>query len=474
MARLPYSRVVDVTLTRQDRFAVATGFSVSLIVQADEVAGILDATHRTKLYSTLLEVAADFADSDDAYKAAAAMFAQNPRPRQIKIGYRNPANSITSELNAIYAADPDFYWMGFTAEIRDTIDQQLAADWAEGKPVLMGLESNDVSTETPAAEPDKTATVTITIATPGVVSWAAHTLQDGDQVILTTTGALPSGLTAGTSYYVVNAAPGTFQLSATPGGSAINTTGSQSGVHTASSPQYGGSIAEYIKSKGYDRSHVFYHTDATLYPALALTAFCSTRDLDRGNLQAAQRGDINSGNSYTAKFKRLVGITPLNKSSAVVQAITGFVPGLGLNPAQGHFANTYVDIGGLPMVVEGSVGSGAFIDEIHASDWIVARMQEALLSTLANNPRVPYTNPGVGILTNTVDGVMRRAVAAGVVASDFGEDATEIVPEYTISVDRVENIPASQRRNRIAPDIRVDFRYAGAIHYASASITLRF
>lgn len=474
MARLPYSRVVDVTLTRQDRFAVATGFSVALIVQTELVAGVLDATHRTKLYSTLLEVGADFDTGDAAYKAAAAMFSQNPRPRQIKLGYRNAANPITSELDAIYSADPDFYWIGFTAEIRDTLNQFLAADWAEGKPVLMGLESNDISTETAAAEPDKTSTVTITIATPGVVTWNAHGLQNGDQVVLTTSGALPTGLTAGTTYYVVNQATNTFQLAATPGGTAINTTGTQSGTHTATSPTYGGSMAEYIKSKGYDRSFVFYHTDATLYPALSLLAYCGTRDLDRGNLQAAQRGDINSGNAYTAKFKKLAGITTLNKNSAIVQAITGFVPGIGLDPAQGHFANTYVDIGGLSMVVEGSVGSGAFIDEIHASDWIVARMREALLSTLANNPRVPYTNPGAAILTNTVDGVMRRAVAAGVVAADFGDDDTEILPEYEISVDRVENIPAAQRRNRIAPDIKVNFRYAGAFHYASASITLQF
>lgn len=474
MARLPYSRVVDVSLTRQDRFAVATGFSVGLIVQPEAVPGVLDADNRTKIYASLLEVGVDFDPSDAAYIAAQAMFAQNPRPRQIKLGYRNPANSITAELNAIYTADPDFYWIGFTAEIRDSISQLLAADWAETKPVLMGLDSNDVSTETAAAVADKTSTVTMTIAAPGVVTWNAHGLANGDQVVFTTTGALPTGITAGTTYYVVNQATNTFQVSATAGGSAITTTGTQSGTHTATSPQYGGSIAEYIESKGYDRSFVFYHTDASLYPALALLAYCATRDLDRGNLQAAQRGDISSGNAYTAKFKRLAGVTPLNRGSAVVQAITGFVPGLGVDPSQGHAANAYVDIGGLPMVVEGTVGSRAFIDEIHASDWIVARMREALLSTLANNARVPYTNVGVAMLTNTVDSVMRRAVAAGVVAAEFGEDGADILPEYEISVDRVENIPPSQRRNRIAPDIKVDFRYAGAVHYATASITLRF
>lgn len=474
MARLPYSRVVDVSLTRQDRFATATGFSVALIVQTDEIAGELDADNRTKLYSDMTEVAVDFGSADAAYRAAAAMFAQNPRPRQIKIGYRDVAEAITDELDAIYAADPDFYWIGFTAEIRDTINQQLAADWAETKSVLMGLESNDVSTETAAAESDKTSAVAITIATPGVITWTGHTLNNGDQVRFTTSGALPTGIVAGTTYYVVNKATNTFEIAATAGGSSIATTGSQSGTHTATAPQYGGSIAEYIESVGYDRSFVFYHTDATLYPALALLAYCATRDLDRGNLLSAQRGDINSGNAYTAKFKKLAGITTLNKGSAIVQAITGFVPGLGVDAAQGHAANAYVDIGGLPMVVEGTVGSRAFIDEIHASDWIVARMREALLSTLANNPRVPFTNPGVAILCNTVRGVMNRAVAAGIVAADFGADETDVVPEFTIAVDRVENVPEAQRRNRIAPDIKVDFRYAGAIHYASASITLRF
>lgn len=474
MTRLPYSRVVDVSLTRQDRFAVATGFSVALIVQTDAVAGVLDASHRTKVYADMTEVGADFDAGDAAYVAAQAMFAQNPRPRQIKIGYRNPANSITSELDAIYAADSDFYWLGFTAEIRDTINQQLAADWAEAHPVLAGLDSNDTSTEAAAAEPDKTATVTMTIASPAVVTWTGHTLQAGDRVILTTSGALPTGLTAGTTYYVVNPATNTFQLAATPGGSAITTTGTQSGTHTATSPQYGGSIAEYIKAKGYDRSFVFYHTDPTLYPALAAMAYCATRDLDRGNLRASQRGDINSGNAYTLKFKKLAGITALNKGSAVVQAITGFVPGSGLNPAQGHFGNCYVNIGGLDMVVEGSVGSGAFIDEIHVGDWIVARTQEQMLSAFANNPRIPYTNPGAGILTNAVDVVMQRGVAAGVIATDLPADGEEFVPEYMISIDRVENIPSTQRRNRIAPDIRVDFRYAGAFHYASASITMRF
>lgn len=78
-----------------------------------------------------------------------------------------------------------------------------------------------------------TSTVTITIATPGVVTWTAHGLADGQAIQLLTTGALPVGLTAGTTYYIVNSAADTFQLAATLGGTAIDTTGTQSGTHTA-------------------------------------------------------------------------------------------------------------------------------------------------------------------------------------------------------------------------------------------------
>jgi hypothetical protein len=47
------------------------------------------------------------------------------------------------------------------------------------------------------------ATVTMTIASPGVVTWTGHGLQAGDAFQFSTTGALPTGVTAGTTYYVL-------------------------------------------------------------------------------------------------------------------------------------------------------------------------------------------------------------------------------------------------------------------------------
>lgn len=78
------------------------------------------------------------------------------------------------------------------------------------------------------------ATVTITNASPGVVTWTAHGFSAGRAVMFMSTGALPTGLTAGTWYYVIAAGLTTdeFQVSATPGGAAINTSSAGSGTHT--------------------------------------------------------------------------------------------------------------------------------------------------------------------------------------------------------------------------------------------------
>lgn len=77
-------------------------------------------------------------------------------------------------------------------------------------------------------------TATITIASPGVISRTAHGLSIGMTITFTTTGALPTGITANTTYYIISTGftANSFRISATDGGTAINTTGTQSGTHT--------------------------------------------------------------------------------------------------------------------------------------------------------------------------------------------------------------------------------------------------
>lgn len=83
-----------------------------------------------------------------------------------------------------------------------------------------------------ATTPGQSQNAVITIASPAVITVNAAP-NNGDVVTFSTTGALPTGIVAGTNYYVVSRTTTTFRIAATPGGAAINTSGTQSGVQTA-------------------------------------------------------------------------------------------------------------------------------------------------------------------------------------------------------------------------------------------------
>lgn len=84
----------------------------------------------------------------------------------------------------------------------------------------------------------KTSTITVTIATPAVVTWTGHALPEGAPVIFTNSGgALPTGITAGTVYFVAKSpATNTFNIATSlanvAAGTLVATSGSQSGTHT--------------------------------------------------------------------------------------------------------------------------------------------------------------------------------------------------------------------------------------------------
>jgi len=77
------------------------------------------------------------------------------------------------------------------------------------------------------------ATVTLAVASPGVVGWTDHGLPVNAAVEFSTTGTLPTGLVAGTTYYIETVVDAdSFNVSATPGGAQIDFTVSESGTHT--------------------------------------------------------------------------------------------------------------------------------------------------------------------------------------------------------------------------------------------------
>lgn len=380
MAKLPYSRVVNVTLSRNDAFPSRRGFGVAIFLTSTTKAGKLDASNLTRVYGSMDEVKVDFVSTDDFYKAAETAFSQNPRPLQVKAGWYDStavtnAATMKTALDAIYDVDQEWYWLAVETSLRDTAILDGIVEWIEAKNKQAAIDTNDNGHE--------------------------------DQA---------------------------------------NT--------TCVSARHKGTV---------ERTWTFYHTDADEYCAFALAASLGTRNFDEAD------------SAYTAKFKKLKSVSPVNVGSNAVQAITGFTPQLGQSEAAGHMANTYIDIGGQDFVVEGStLTANTFIDEIHATDWIIARTEEELLGILLNNDRVPFTDQGMEQLASAARTVMKQASRAGLIASDLNPQTGDYEPSLEINVPSVFDVPESQRKARIAPEIAVTFRYAGAVHYTTVHYKMTF
>jgi len=126
---------------------------------------------------------------------------------------------------------------GLTAAV--AVGQDVYVTWSGGTGEtgfyeVTGLDADTTGTAVTINLPYIDATVTISIAAPGVVTWTNHGLSVNDTIRFTTTGALPTGLAINTTYYVKTVlSANTFTVSTSAGGAAVTTSGTQSGTQTA-------------------------------------------------------------------------------------------------------------------------------------------------------------------------------------------------------------------------------------------------
>jgi hypothetical protein len=188
------------------------------------------------------------------------------------------------------------------------------------------------------------------------------------------------------------------------------------------------SISFTVNSLGYDRTFVCYHEQAaTEYLEAAIFGLQLPKD----------------PGSSTWNLKRLSGVTVNNLSGGAVSAI------------ESTNGNYFRRIAGANYFQQGRVASGEWIDIIRGTDWLAARMQEEVFTTLANAQKVPYTNRGIGIIEAAVRAKLDDGIAVGLLAEE---------PAYEVVVPNALDVSAADKGNRILRNVTFRANYAGAIH----------
>jgi hypothetical protein len=118
----------------------------------------------------------------------------------------------------------------------------------------------------------------------------------------------------------------------------------------------------------------------------------------------------------------------------------------------------------------GAVPSGDWIDVITGSDWISLNMQNDLLALFLSQPKIPYTDTGIGMIYNIVNKRLQMAVDNGILASPDGGKT----PAYTIQVTSADDITPTQKATRAFNAMTFTGLLAGAVNTVQITGTVTY
>lgn len=166
------------------------------------------------------------------FVAGTVYFVVNPATNTFQLSATQGGSAITAGAGGSDTATSEIVW---TFNATYTVGQYCNGDWWVVEPSAgVGIVINSIAPASTRTV-QNSSTVTITQASPGVITWTASGAVANRPVDLTTTGTLPAPLVAGATYYVKTVIDANnFTVSSTTGGTVIATTSAGSGTHSAS------------------------------------------------------------------------------------------------------------------------------------------------------------------------------------------------------------------------------------------------
>jgi hypothetical protein len=391
-----------------------------------------------KIYKSPSEMTDDgFAVTDPAYRMAQAAFSQNPRPVQIALGKRTLAYTQIVELT------PTITRVGYhyLFEVIDPVGVVTAIDYT----VLSGDTLAAICTAL-AALIDPAASVTATATTTKVTCTATAgklfnlrklprplelKVKDvtADPGIATDLSAIESA--DSTSWYALTADhAGKAEIEAAAAWTearrkiAVFNTSDEEVLEALVTND----VCSDLKAAAYARTEV-------LGSYSELLSYSDAAWL--GRMLPTDPG------SATWAFKTLKGITVDTLGGSQKTAATT------------KRLNTYTVLGGLNVTQWGQDPDGGFTDIVVGTDWLYARIQEAVFGALASNDKIPMTDSGAETMRSLVMAVLTRGIQANFLAAD---------PAPVVNVPKIKDVDPVDKAIRNLPGVTFQAVLSGAIH----------
>ncbi len=156
--------------------------------------------------------------------------------------------------------------------------------------------------------------------------------------------------------------------------------------------------------------------------------------------------------SETWAFKEMAGILPAKLTSTEIAAL------------EKANVSYYLTTASKNITYGGKVLGGEWIDVIRFRDWQKNDMQVRVANLFIVNPKVPYTDKGIGLVDNQMIASLKDGVRYGGIAEDeYAEDGS-VIPGFTTKVPLSSSLTSAQKASRKLEGCTFKARIAGAIH----------
>lgn len=420
--------IVNVVISDNTTAITVAGFNLPLFVGLGK--GFLT---RYKEYGSLAEVGADFSSTSNEYIAATIFFGQEQSINKIAIG-RQDSTIVTYTPVVVNSAT-------YTVTLNGVVFSYISDASATAGEIVAGL----IAAINASPEP-VTATGSTTLILTADVGGVAFTAKATTNLtpVYSTTETFTDALTAiqaeSNDFYgiVAHSHVKADQLMvaawAQSNAKLYGTSSTDTNIINQTLSADTTSIATALKTSSYGRTFLFYSADAAKYPEAGL--FGSQLALPAGRA------------TWNFKTINIIASDNLTKSQR--------------SNALSKFANIYVPRGGVNSTEESHTSDGGYCDTVRNLDSFKSDVQVALYSVLINNDKISYTDKDIAIIENELRATTQLAVAAKILADD---------PAPIIIVPKALDVSVNDRALRLLPDVQIQCRISGAVHYLDVLIS---
>jgi hypothetical protein len=410
-------------------------------------------TERSRTYSSITGVAADFATTTPEYKAANAYFSQSPRPEQLVIGRGALKPTMVFKLTVASAS---------------VLDSQKYA-------VVLNGTKYEVTSDATATNDEIITLLQAALAAPATAAgFTAAIAGTAPSTYLTLTGSAAGNWC---SFYPTDPSLLTLlQTTLNPGiATDLDAIVVENDNWYALMTLYNSSACVLAAAAWTESKDKIYGAQVTDSECATVAAGIAT-DISKALQTAAYFRTLdvyhpdNGQFIDAAMFGRLLPYTPgsetwRGKTLAGISAM-GTVPPFKMTETWrqnliNKNAGYYYTIAGRNITAEGKVAAGEWIDTIRGRDRLKYRIQEAVALVVMNADKVPYTDAGIGKIDNAIRGCLRLSVTDGFLTDN-----------YTVIVPTAASQALVDKAARILRGYSFTAPIAGAIHVAYITGTL--